>query len=123
MKGLLFYNFRASGSGSVFPMCIRIQESEINADTDPKHCSKPEALKESYFSLFIFCRTRDAILQQLQNMAKWQEMSGKNITCERCFIYSKLKQHFRQEIIYIVSSRCLLKFFKKMRFHAIVEVP
>ncbi len=36
---LILVNFLAPGSGSVFATRIRIQESQINADPDPKHCA------------------------------------------------------------------------------------
>ncbi len=49
---LIFVNFFALGSGSAFPIQIRIQGSPINADPDPQHCGT------LYFFLLERCKFR-----------------------------------------------------------------
>ncbi len=39
---IIWVNFLAAGSGSAFPIRIRIKESQINADPDPQHWVNPK---------------------------------------------------------------------------------
>jgi hypothetical protein len=36
----ILVNFHAPESGTAFPLRIRIQDSQMNVDPDPQHCSK-----------------------------------------------------------------------------------
>jgi hypothetical protein len=102
-------------------MCIRIQESEINADTEPERSCKPDTFKENCFSVFYILQDPGCHFAAASEYGKVARDVGKKYHLRKVLYLFKIETIFstRNNIHDLFSLR--VKNFK-MRFHAIVEV-